>query len=126
MSNSKITHEKREATLNQNGIVLWFTGLPCSGKTTISTELQFKLFKKNLLVHALDGDQIRKGLNSDLGFSKEDRTENIRRIGEVAKLFADAGFIIIIAFISPFRKDRDQARNRLEPGQFIEIYLDCR
>jgi adenylylsulfate kinase len=73
----------------------------------------------------LDGDQIRKGLNSDLGFSKEDRTENIRRIGEVAKLFAHAGFIIIVAFISPFRKDRDRVRNNLEPEQFVEIYLDC-
>ena len=106
-------------------MVIWLTGLPCSGKTTISTELQSLLLEKSLLAHTLDGDQIRKGLNSDLGFSKEDRIENIRRIGEVAKLFADAGVIIIVAFISPFRKDRDRVRSNLQPGQFVEIYLDC-
>ena len=125
MSTSKNTREDKEKALNQKGMVLWITGLPCSGKTTISTELQSILLRKNLWAYTLDGDQIRKGLNSDLGFSKEDRIENIRRIGEVAKLFADAGVIIIVAFISPFRKDRDQVRSNLQPGQFVEIYLDC-
>ena len=110
---------------DQKGVVLWLTGLPCSGKTTISTELQSLLSQKNLSAYTLDGDKIRKGLNSDLGFSEGDRSENIRRIGEVAKLFADAGFIIIVAFISPFRKNRDQVRSKLLPYQFIEIYLDC-
>tara|TARA_Y100001960_G_C14596813_1_gene788577 strand:- start:169 stop:756 length:588 start_codon:yes stop_codon:yes gene_type:complete len=125
LSTSKNTREDREKALNQKGMVLWITGLPCSGKTTISTGLQSLLLRKNLWAYTLDGDQIRKGLNSDLGFSKEDRIENIRRIGEVAKLFADAGVIIIVAFISPFRKDRDRVRSNLQPGQFVEIYLDC-
>ena len=125
MSTSKNTREDKEKALNQKGMVLWITGLPCSGKTTISTELQSILLRKNLWAYTLDGDQIRKGLSSDLGFSKEDRIENIRRIGEVAKLLADAGVIIIVAFISPFRKDRDRVRSNLQPGQFVEIYLDC-
>ena len=77
------------------------------------------------MTYILDGDQVRKGLNSDLGFSKKDRIENIRRTGEVAKLFANAGFITIVAFISPFRKDRDLVRSKLQPGQFVEIYLNC-
>jgi len=122
---SRITQEDKNNILNQKGAVLWFTGLPCSGKTTLSQELESKLLLSNLLTYTLDGDQIRKGLNSDLSFSKEDRIENIRRIGEVAKLFADAGFIIIVAFISPYRKDRDRVRSNLQPGQFVEIYLDC-
>jgi adenylylsulfate kinase len=109
----------------QKGTVIWITGLPCSGKTTISNKLNSLLSQKNLFAYTLDGDQIRKGLNSDLGFSKEDRIENIRRVGEVSKLFADAGFIIIVALISPFKKDRDLVRSNLLPGQFVEVYLDC-
>jgi len=111
--------------LVQKGLVVWFTGLPCSGKTTITIELQSILRKRNLLTYILDGDQVRKGLNSDLGFSEEDRTENIRRVGEVAKLFADAGLIILVAFISPFKKDRDQVRNSLPKGKFVEVYVNC-
>jgi len=120
-----LNREDREKMLNQKSLVIWFTGLPCSGKTTISTELQSVLFQKDLLTYVLDGDKVREGLNSDLGFSLEDRTENIRRIGEVTKLFADAGLIIIVAFISPFRKDRDLVRNALQPDQFVEVYVDC-
>ena len=107
------------------GTVLWFTGLPCSGKTTLSKKLESEILLRNMLTFTLDGDQVRKGLNSDLGFSREDRIENIRRIGEVAKLFATAGFIIIVAFISPFRKGRDRIRSDLRAGQFIEIHVDC-
>ena len=112
-------------TINQKGTVIWFTGLPCSGKTSLAIKLQACLFQSNILVYTLDGDQIRKGLNSDLDFSKEGRKENIRRIGETSKLFADAGFVIIVAVISPYREDRDNVRTILDPGQFVEIYVDC-
>ena len=91
----------------------------------MATRLKDKLIEKCVSVYVLDGDIIRKGLNSDLGFSSEDRSENIRRIGEVAKLFADASIITIVAFISPFIKDRERVRNSVKPGQFIEVYLDC-
>tara|TARA_B100002003_G_scaffold240529_1_gene261183 strand:+ start:628 stop:1305 length:678 start_codon:yes stop_codon:yes gene_type:complete len=122
---SQVTQEDRKKILNQKGAVIWLTGLPCSGKTTISTGLQSCLLQNNILVNILDGDQVRKGLSSDLDFSKKDREENIRRIGEVAKLFAEAGFVVIVAFISPFRKSRDHVRDILDPGQFIETYLEC-
>lgn len=125
MLNPKITHKDREKVLNQKGVVLWLTGLPCSGKTTLATELEFLLFHNKLLVYRLDGDEIRKGLNSDLDFSKEGRKENIRRIGEISKLFADAGFIIIVAVISPIKRDRDNVRKILGSGQFVEIFVDC-
>jgi adenylylsulfate kinase len=119
------SHEDIEKMFFQKGTVIWLTGLPCSGKTTIATRLQGLLIRMNRAAYVLDGDKIRKGLNSDLGFSKEGRIENIRRIGEVAKLFADTGFIIIVAFISPFRQGRNQIRSYLPIGQFIEVYLDC-
>jgi adenylylsulfate kinase len=118
-------HQNKAKTLSQKGSVLWFTGLPCSGKTTLANKLQARLFQNNLLVYILDGDQIRKGINSDLDFSKEGRKENIRRIGEISKLFADAGIIIIVAVISPFQEDRDNVRSILDPDQFVEIYVDC-
>jgi len=114
-------HEK----INQNGRVIWITGLPGSGKTTISIELGKRLFENDILVYRLDGDIVRNGLSSDLGFSPEDRTENIRRIGEVSRLFMDAALHVIVAFISPYRKDRDRVRNLLEPGRFVEVFLDC-
>ena len=117
--------ENIEKVFCQKGTVIWLTGLPCSGKTTIARKLHWFLIKMNRAAYILDGDQIRKGLNSDLGFSKTDRIENIRRIGEVAKLFANAGLIIIVAFISPFRQGRNQIRGNLQTGQFIEVYLDC-
>ena len=100
----KIIHQDLEKTTNQKSTVVWFTSLPCSGKTTLANKLQSYLFQKHVLTYALDGDQIRKGLSSDLYFSEEGRKENIRRIGEFSKLFSDAGFIVIVAAISPFRE----------------------
>jgi adenylylsulfate kinase len=111
--------------MKQRGIVLWITGLPCSGKTSISDALHSRLKKERLHSHVLDGDVIRKGLGVDLNFTEKDRRENIRRVGEVSKLFAEANLIILIALISPFRNDRDKVRSILKPDQFIEIYLDC-
>jgi len=107
----KVTREERESLLEQKGVVLWFTGLSGSGKSTIANEVAYKLHSMKKLSYILDGDNIRHGLNKDLGFSPEDRAENIRRISEVANLFADAGLIAITAFISPYRKDRNFCRN---------------
>ena len=117
--------QKNRVHLNHKGAVIWITGLPCSGKTTLSEKLRLSLCHKNILTYVIDGDQIRKGLSSDLGFLKEDRSENIRRVGEVAKLFSDVGFVVIASLISPFRKDRDKVRNNLGSDRFVEIYLDC-
>lgn len=113
----------RERLLQQKGAVLWFTGLSGSGKSTLALAIEEKLFERGHLCFVLDGDNIRHGLNKNLGFSPEDREENIRRIGEVAKLFSDAGVIAMTAFISPYRKDRDSARALLESGRFVEIYV---
>jgi adenylyl-sulfate kinase len=105
------------------GTVVWLTGLSGAGKSTIAEALEQELREKRVPVYVLDGDKVRTGLCSDLGFSPEDRKENIRRIGELARLFADAGLICIVAFISPYRSDRDRARAMLPPGRFIEVYL---
>ncbi len=118
-----VTKEDRERLLNQKGCVIWFTGLSGSGKSTLAHEVEEQLFKQGHLTYVLDGDNIRHGLNKNLGFSPEDREENIRRIGEVAKLFADAGVITMTAFISPYRADRDKARDLLEDGKFIEVFV---
>lgn len=104
--------------------VIWLTGLSGSGKSTLAKALQHRLFEKRKMVYVLDGDNIRHGLNNDLGFSGEDRRENIRRISEVARLFQQAGFIVITAFISPYREDRDNARTVISPAPFIEVFLD--
>jgi len=120
-----VTKEDRESALGQKGVVLWFTGLSGSGKSTVARAVEKKLFVAGHHAYVLDGDNIRFGLNKNLGFSPEDRTENIRRIGEVAKLFADAGVITLTAFISPYREDRDLARALLKEGEFIEIYVQC-
>ncbi len=104
--------------------VIWLTGLSGSGKSTLASALQHRLFEKKKMAYVLDGDNIRHGLNGDLGFSGEDRRENIRRISEVAGLFQKAGFIVITAFISPYREDRDKARSIISPAPFIEVYLD--
>lgn len=114
----------RERLLGQKGCVVWFTGLSGSGKTTIARALEDRLLEANHLCYVLDGDIIRKGLNADLGFSPGDRGENIRRIGEVAALFAGAGMIVATAFISPYRNDRRRARACVPPGRFIEVYLN--
>lgn len=107
-------------------LVIWLTGLSGSGKSTIANELEYRLVTKHSAhTYLLDGDNIRTGLNAGLGFSDEDRKENIRRIGEVAKLMHDAGLIVITAFISPFRSDRDLVRNLFAPGEFWELFVSC-
>lgn len=121
---TKVTHEQREFRYKQKGTVLWFTGLSGSGKTTLSIALENELFRRRTLVTILDGDVVRSGLNQDLGFSDADRKENIRRIGEVAKLLTRQAFVVIVAFISPFREDRDRVRQSMEPGRFIEVFVD--
>ena len=120
-----LTKEDRAERNGHRGVVIWLTGLSGSGKSTIAVETQAQLFEMGCQTFILDGDNIRHGLNKDLGFSPEDREENIRRIGEVAKLFADAGMIVLTSFISPYRKDRDRARALLNPGDFIEIYVNA-
>jgi bifunctional enzyme CysN/CysC len=122
---SKITSAQREARNGHPGCVIWLTGLSGAGKSTIATELERELFSLGKHVYVLDGDNIRHGLGSDLGFSPKDRTENIRRIGEVAKLFADAGSICVTAFISPYRSDRDLVRKIMPSGRFIEVFVNA-
>ena len=121
----KITKVDRVNLLNQKGVTIWLTGLSGSGKSTIAVELEHALIENRHQAYILDGDNIRHGLNKNLGFSPEDRTENIRQIGEVAKLFTDAGIITITAFISPYREDRDAVRRLLSDGEFIEVYVKC-
>ncbi|MCJ7570779.1 MAG: adenylyl-sulfate kinase [Candidatus Thermoplasmatota archaeon] len=118
----KVSSKDREKLLGQKGVVLWFTGLSGSGKSTIANELAYKLHKMGKLAYVLDGDNIRYGLNKNLGFSPEDRDENIRRICEVSKLFADAGIITCTAFISPYKKMRNFCREIVGPRKFFEIY----
>ncbi len=118
-----ITKNDRERQNDHKGVVIWLTGLSGCGKSTIASKLQENLFQLGSQVYILDGDNIRHGLNGDLGFSPEDREENIRRIGEVAHLFADAGTIAITSFISPYRKDRDRARSLMKEGEFIEVFV---
>ncbi|AJA49587.1 adenylyl-sulfate kinase [Clostridium pasteurianum DSM 525 = ATCC 6013] len=121
---TNVSREDREKLLNQKGILIWFTGLSGSGKSTVATMLEKKLHDMGKLTYLLDGDNVRHGLNSDLGFSKEDRIENIRRIAEISKLFVDSGVITITTFISPFIKDREAVRNLLKED-FVEVYVDC-
>ena len=122
-----ITRQHREKILGHKGATLWFTGLSGSGKSTIAVELEGMLNELGMLSYRLDGDNVRMGINKNLGFSAEDRTENIRRIGEVAKLFVDSGVIALSSFISPYRADRDQVRALHEAAgmDFIEVYVDC-
>jgi adenylylsulfate kinase len=122
-----VTREEREANLGQKGATLWMTGLSASGKSTIAVALEKVLLARGKHAYRLDGDNIRFGLNRNLGFSAEDRAENIRRIGEVAKLFSDAGIITLTSFISPYRRDRDLVRKLHEDVKlpFLEVYVDC-
>lgn len=122
---TKITKSQRSKLKAHKPLCLWFTGLSGSGKSTIANGVEAELHEKGIHTYLLDGDNIRRRLNKDLGFSDEDRTENIRRIGEVAKLFVDAGLIVITAFISPFQKDRNLVRSFFEDGEFIEVFVDC-
>jgi adenylylsulfate kinase len=121
----KITQEGRKSLLNQNPVILWFTGLSGSGKSTLADRVEQELFSKGFKTYLLDGDNIRHGLNQNVDFSAEGRKENIRRIGEVAKLFTDAGIITLTAFVSPFREDRLLVRNLVKKGEFIEIFVSC-
>lgn len=120
-----VTKADRAAQKNQKPCILWFTGLSGSGKSTIAGALEQLLFARGNHVYLLDGDNVRHGLNKDLGFSDADRVENIRRIGEVAKLFADSGLIVSTAFISPFKADRDMVRELTGEGEFIEVFVDA-
>lgn len=121
---SEITAVQRAAQKGQQACVLWFTGLSGAGKSTISNLVEAELFRQGHHSYLLDGDNVRLGLNADLSFSDDDRRENIRRVGEVAKLMSDAGLIVLSAFISPFTSERDMVRARFESGKFIEIHID--
>lgn len=121
--NSLIIKQDRAIKFGHKSFCVWFTGLSGSGKSTIAHVVEKKLFEKGKHVYVLDGDNIRHGLNKDLGFSPQDRTENIRRIGEAAKLFVDAGFIILCAFISPYKADRNNVRKLFPDNDFIEVYV---
>ncbi|MBA57118.1 MAG: adenylyl-sulfate kinase [Pseudomonadales bacterium] len=122
-----ITREDRTRLIKQRGATLWFTGLSGSGKSTVAVALEQKLYEMGHLSYRLDGDNIRLGINKNLGFSAEDRAENIRRIGEIAKLFADTGVITLSSFISPYRQDRDRVReiHAASDLTFIEVFVDC-
>lgn len=120
-----VTKADREAISGHRACTIWMTGLPASGKSTLAVALEKALWDRGVHSYVLDGDNIRHGLNKDLGFSPDDRVENIRRIGEVAKLFTVAGVVNVTAFISPYRADRQQARDLVESSEFIEVFVDC-
>lgn len=119
-----VTRVSREQQHGHQGVVLWFTGLSGSGKSTVAGALEQALHRIGVSTYLLDGDNVRHGLCRDLGFSDDDRKENIRRVGEVAKLMVDAGLVVLTAFISPHRAERQMVRDLLEPGQFIEVFVD--
>lgn len=120
----EVDRAARARAHGHRGAVLWFTGLSGSGKSTIAHRVESRLIERGVFAYVLDGDNIRHGLNGDLGFSPEEREENIRRVGEVARLFADAGAVVLSAFISPYRRDRDRVRGLLEQGEFVEVFVD--
>ena len=120
-----VSKNDRRNIKGHSSAIIWLTGLPASGKTTIARELDRKLHERGCHTYVLDGDNVRHGLNRDLGFSKEQRKENIRRIAEVAKLFCDAGVITICSFVSPYKDDRDLARSIVEESEFIEVFVQC-
>jgi adenylylsulfate kinase len=120
-----VTRADREQMNGHKGCTVWLTGLSGSGKSTIAVDLEKRLWERGVRAYILDGDNIRHGLNKNLGFSPGDRTENIRRIGEVAKLFTEAGVVALTAFISPYRADRDQVRALMQPGDFVEVHVEC-
>jgi adenylylsulfate kinase len=123
--NHSVTVEDRWKYNGHKSCVLWFTGLSAAGKSTIANSLCKRLLTRNIKSYVLDGDNVRHGLNKDLGFSPEDRTENIRRVGEVAKLFVDAGVIVLTAFISPYKEDRERVRRLMDKEHFVEVYVKC-
>ena len=119
-----VTRDERQAKFGHRGCTVWMTGLSGSGKSTLANALDAALWERGIRSYVLDGDNIRHGLNKDLGFTDTDRVENIRRIGEVAKLFVDAGVIVLCSFISPFRAERQMVRELVEQGEFLEIFID--
>ncbi|KPQ08610.1 MAG: adenylylsulfate kinase CysC [Algoriphagus marincola HL-49] len=121
----KVSQSQRTKRLNQSPKLFWFTGLSGSGKSTLANAVEAELFEKGYLTFSLDGDNIRTGINKDLGFSDADRVENIRRIAEVAKLMMDAGLVVVSSFISPFRQEREMIAELVGPGNFVEIFVDC-
>jgi adenylylsulfate kinase len=125
LQQAKITRAMKEDKNGHRGAVIWFTGLSGSGKSTLAHALEERLFLRGVRTYVLDGDNVRHGLCSDLGFSNDDRRENIRRIGETAKLMAEASLIVLTAFISPFREDRERVRGLMPHGDFLEIYVKC-
>ena len=131
MSNSNVlfkehlvTQKLRESIKNQKGCCLWLTGLSGSGKTTIANKLEYELNKSDVHTYLLDGDNLRSGINNDLGFSKNERSENVRRVGELSKLFVEAGIIVIASLISPFESDRQSVKKKLPDGRWFEIFVD--
>lgn len=120
-----VTREDRNHLNNHKSGLIWFTGLSASGKSTIAHSVEKKLFERGFRTYVLDGDNVRHGINSNLGFSREDRKENLRRIVEVSKLFVDAGILVLAAFISPYKEDREYIRKRFEGDNFLEIYVKC-
>lgn len=122
---SSVTKAERANQKKHKSVVIWFTGLSGSGKSTLSVALEKALYHLGIHTYRLDGDNVRHGLNKNLGFSPEDRTENIRRIGEVSKLMVDAGIVTLTAFISPYREDRDKVRAILDENEFIEVFVKC-
>lgn len=122
---TNIKKEHREELLKQKGVVLWFTGYSGSGKSTVANEVEKRIYELGHSSYLLDGDNVRHGLNKDLDFSDNGRKENIRRISEVSKLFVDSGLITLTAFISPFKEDRQNIREMLNAGEFIEVYVKC-
>ncbi len=121
----EITKADRRSLNGHGSVILWFTGLPSSGKSTLANEVEKKLIAGGTKTYILDGDNVRMGLCKDLGFSEQDRAENIRRIGEVSKLFVQAGVVVLSAFVSPYRRDRDAVRALVENGEFIEVFVDA-
>ena len=125
VTDSKVSYEKRKQKMEQEPMLIWFTGLSGSGKSTLATGIEHYLFNEGFKVYLLDGDNIRRGLNKDLGFSLEHRTENIRRIGEVAALMLDAGLVVVSSFISPLHADRQTVRKIVGDDRFLEVYVEC-
>jgi len=121
----KVSKKDRQQINGHSSKVIWFTGLSGSGKSTVAGKLEEELFKKGWHTYLLDGDNVRMGLSKGLGFSLEDRKENIRRIGEVSKLFVDAGVVVLSAFVSPLREDRDFVRSLFSEGEFVEVFVEC-
>lgn len=123
--NYRISKNDRRELNGHGSVIVWFTGLSGSGKSTLANAVEQELFRQGIRTYVLDGDNIRHGLNNNVDFSAEGRTENIRRIGEVAKLFIDAGVVVLTAFISPFKSDRDRVRSLVGGEEFIEVFVDC-